>query len=87
MQLLREEMRRTLRFLQWRSEWWRARETSWEGLHPETAEGLRAYALRQAHLHDAIARKFKDYWDREGVELAKEAAEEDMIELGDSILA
>lgn len=83
--LLREEMRRVLRFLQWRSEWWRLRVTAWEGLDPLVAEGLRAYGFRQAALHDQIAAVFQGHWSTEGVKIAREAAEHD-LDLGDSFI-
>ncbi|KAJ7027962.1 hypothetical protein C8F04DRAFT_1212258 [Mycena alexandri] len=62
-ELLREEMKRVLRFLRWRSVWWEARRGSREQVSRELASGLDAYAARQAAVHRDIARKFKTAWD------------------------
>ena len=56
-------MRRVLRFLEWRTEWWLSRQTDWEDLHPFIADGLRAYALRQAALYRMLGESFKAKWD------------------------
>ncbi|KAJ7065916.1 hypothetical protein B0H15DRAFT_926024 [Mycena belliarum] len=62
--LLREEMKRVLRFLQWRSLWWETkRGARCGGMRAELQMGLDAYAARQAALHREIARKFKTAWD------------------------
>ncbi|KAJ7169372.1 hypothetical protein C8R43DRAFT_821317, partial [Mycena crocata] len=61
--MLREEMRRVLRYLGWQSGWWRERE-AWrtEDVSPELAAGLRAYALKQAAWHDRLGVHFHDKW-------------------------
>ncbi|KAJ7179732.1 hypothetical protein C8R46DRAFT_1160195 [Mycena filopes] len=61
--ILREEMRRVLRYLEWQSAWWEAKTTSREeqvctGLHG----GLAAYAARQAAFHRRLAAFFKTQW-------------------------
>lgn len=61
--LLREEMRRVLRFLEWRVTWWETREVRWEGISKEVGDGQVAYAARQAALHREIALSFKTKWD------------------------
>ncbi|KAJ7043420.1 hypothetical protein C8F04DRAFT_1207359 [Mycena alexandri] len=64
-ELLREEMRRVLRFLRWRSLWWETRRgTRREQVSQELRAGLEAYAARQAAGARAIARKFKATWDK-----------------------
>ncbi|KAJ7715461.1 hypothetical protein B0H16DRAFT_1667065 [Mycena metata] len=63
-QLLREEMRRVMRFLQWQAAWWEAqRKARGTEIQPEVAAGVEAYAARQAALHRGIARRFKAGWE------------------------
>jgi hypothetical protein len=76
--LLREEMRRVLRFLEWRAEWWESRLTKWEGLDTAVVDGLSAYALRQAALHKSISTAFMGKWDTTAVKAARDAAKEDV---------
>lgn len=81
--LLREEMRRTLTFLEWHATWWEMRgslHTNWweeqdKSLTPlqndpaglrrpqrEDAEGIAAYAHKQAHVRRAIRASFNHLW-------------------------
>ncbi|KAJ7447499.1 hypothetical protein B0H11DRAFT_2162118 [Mycena galericulata] len=76
--LLEEEMRRTLQFLRWRAAWWRERAglrppapTDEEGLDPLTAyapthpaygEGNVAYARRQSARLVKLANRFETEW-------------------------
>jgi len=74
--LLLEEMRRTLQFLEWQTNFWVERASALEGvveestvnlvgsrtLVPERNEGLRAYALRQASIRSHLRDKFKSLW-------------------------
>lgn len=64
-QLLQEEMERVLRFFKWQESWWisknqliRSRMT----LSCMRAEGLRAYAERQAALRSALHSSFQHLW-------------------------
>ncbi|KAJ7705153.1 hypothetical protein B0H16DRAFT_1482433, partial [Mycena metata] len=77
--LLREEMKRVLRFLQWRSVWWELRRTSREQVSRELASGLEAYAVRQAALHRNIARKFKTAWETSAETAVRMAVREDTL--------
>ncbi|KAJ7856844.1 hypothetical protein B0H14DRAFT_3448242 [Mycena olivaceomarginata] len=45
--LLREEMRRVLRYLEWQAQWWRDRATRRKDWDSATAAGAEAYALKQ----------------------------------------
>ncbi|TEB10416.1 hypothetical protein FA13DRAFT_1653193 [Coprinellus micaceus] len=62
--LVKEEMRRTLRFFNWKQADWRKRWEAWGSVEisQEYAEGLRAYAERQAticrNLHDSFLKKW-----------------------------
>ncbi|KAJ7864121.1 hypothetical protein B0H14DRAFT_3862645 [Mycena olivaceomarginata] len=60
--LLEEEMRRTLQFLRWRAGWWAAK-VGQRGL-PEgpQCEGETAYALRQAKNQTQLADEFTEEW-------------------------
>ncbi|KAK0467694.1 uncharacterized protein EV420DRAFT_1616586 [Desarmillaria tabescens] len=59
--LLREEMRRTLRFLEWRGEWWMQRRDACE-LGGALREAVDAYALKQSDIQHQLAVKFRDLW-------------------------
>ena len=60
-QLLREEMRRVLSFLDWKSKWWRS-QAALRKVQPGLREGLEAYALVQANLQDLLASDFRATW-------------------------
>lgn len=60
--LLREEMRRTLSFLEWHAEWWEGRAKLHSGLPREAEEGMVAYAQKQAHIRRAIRTEFNTLW-------------------------
>ncbi|KAJ7741395.1 hypothetical protein B0H16DRAFT_1464573 [Mycena metata] len=62
--LLREEMRRVLRYLGWQANWWREHVSArTDNLSPDVAAGIRAYALQQADLHEHLAVFFKTKWN------------------------
>ena len=61
-QLLAEEMRRSVEFLNWKATWW----TSLVGKRAvgnDLDAGLQAYALRQATQFHALASKFTLLWE------------------------
>ncbi|KAF4593588.1 hypothetical protein EYR40_008375 [Pleurotus pulmonarius] len=62
--LLREEMRRVRITLQVRAEWWRSQGAPWEGLDSDTAEGVQAYAFRQAKVNDTLLEQFTELWQQ-----------------------
>ncbi|KAJ7813185.1 hypothetical protein B0H13DRAFT_2469210, partial [Mycena leptocephala] len=58
--LLREEMKRVMRFLRWKAIWWETQRSVRGTEIPQALQaGLDAYAARQAALHHGIARRFK----------------------------
>jgi hypothetical protein len=57
--ILEEEMRRTLRYLEWQAAWWEERQAGRLRASPQVQDGVRAYALRQAALHRHLAAHFK----------------------------
>jgi len=60
--LLREEMRRVLAFLEWKSSWWLGRENSRVDVSSDLAEGLKAYAQTQGDLQRALKKHFCAIW-------------------------
>ena len=61
--LLKEEMRRVRKTLEKRVAWWREREEPWEGLDRAEAEGVCAYARRQAGVEQSLYERFTRLWD------------------------
>lgn len=60
--LLREEMRRVLKYLEWKAEWWDGKaDARSDGGHALT-EGIKAYAVKQATLQQTLAASFKHLW-------------------------
>ncbi|KAK6980521.1 CxC2 domain-containing protein [Favolaschia claudopus] len=80
--LLREEMRRVLRYLAWQAAWWREREIWREDVTVEVAAGLRAYARKQAEWSERLADFFRTKWDMPAVKVAQDLlAEEGLHQL------
>jgi hypothetical protein len=73
--LLREEMRRVMRYLAWQSEWWRQRLEPRVDLDREISAGIQAYALKQADWHTRLAGFFRGKWDTSVVTSAREAGD------------
>ncbi|KAJ7719391.1 hypothetical protein B0H16DRAFT_1739421 [Mycena metata] len=87
-QLLREEMRRVMRFLQWKAAWWESRRYSRGREIPQAlVAGLAAYAARQAALHRGIARRFRAGWDTSRSAVVRMVAMEDARLLAEDSLA
>ncbi|KAJ7717168.1 hypothetical protein DFH07DRAFT_973682 [Mycena maculata] len=61
--LLQEEMRRTLRYLEWQAGWWEEHMDTKLDSTPEVRAGARAYALKQAWMHRRLAAHFKSKWE------------------------
>jgi hypothetical protein len=79
--LLREEMKRVMRYLRWRAAWWERRRHARGAEIPEALRaGLDAYAARQAALHRGIARRFKAEWDTSRAGVVRAAAAEDFAQ-------
>ncbi|KAJ7035417.1 hypothetical protein C8F04DRAFT_955058, partial [Mycena alexandri] len=62
--ILREEMRRVLRYLEWQYAWWLARVSVREGEHAELRAGLAAYARRQADMYKGLEQHFREAWSQ-----------------------
>ena len=61
-----EEMRRTLEFFKWKSQWWLAlqdsRASSPEPPDPQVVHGLRAYAHRQSSIYSSLVTTYINHW-------------------------
>lgn len=62
--LLKEEMRRVRKMLEWRAMWWEQHREGWEGQDEAIREGVRAYASRQAEIQCGLHTRFTRLWDR-----------------------
>lgn len=60
--LLIEEMRRILAFLEWKASWWRSQAHRRSDEDAPLRAGLRAYAERQATLYERIAMRHAMHW-------------------------
>ncbi|EDR07081.1 uncharacterized protein LACBIDRAFT_328410 [Laccaria bicolor S238N-H82] len=60
--LVREEMRRTLEFLNWKARWWEERGKLRTPSDKDCLEGLQAYSMEQAALHKQLHTSFKEIW-------------------------
>ncbi|KAJ7893749.1 hypothetical protein B0H13DRAFT_1625094 [Mycena leptocephala] len=78
--LLREEMRRVLRYLLWQARWWRERVALRDGLSAETAAGARAYALKQADWHQRLGEFFRQKWNVPAVTAAQHLLAEEGLD-------
>jgi len=61
-ELLFEEKRRTLKYLRWAGNWWYEKAVNMTTTDTTLAEGLRAYAGRQAALRRELAQSFEHTW-------------------------
>lgn len=60
--LLREEMRRVLSFFKWHEKWWNEQQSRRTSLQVSVAEGVSAYAHKQASYRRALYDKFNHIW-------------------------
>ena len=63
-QLTVEEMGRTLRYFEWKRDWWISlvSQCSISNCRPDIQDGLRAYARRQSNLYDELITLFVTHW-------------------------
>jgi len=61
-QLVQEEMRRIVAYLEWKADWWKAQAERRVGLRPALAEGVCAYTWRQSSLMTALAASSVRKW-------------------------
>src|SRR5277367_6836379 len=60
--LLEEEMRRSLEFTWWLSNWWLSQASRRTDIAPHVAEGLRAYAVEQSNVEQRRAIRWTTQW-------------------------
>ncbi|KAJ7906822.1 hypothetical protein B0H13DRAFT_1880221 [Mycena leptocephala] len=62
--ILEEEMRRVVQFLDWHARWWRSLEGLHAAMQPEAAlhEGHAAYAEKQAGYMEGLSTRFQEMW-------------------------
>ena len=60
--LVREEMRRTLEFFNWKARWWEERGKLRTLSDKDCLVGLQAYSMEQAALHQQLHTSFKTIW-------------------------
>jgi hypothetical protein len=70
-------MRRVLIFCEFRATWWEERVTSRKGLSPDTYEGVRAYALRQAAIQRERLSLFRRLWSTPNADINNAEADDD----------
>ncbi|KAK7022477.1 CxC2 domain-containing protein [Favolaschia claudopus] len=75
--LLREEMRRVLRYLGWQADWWRGHVDLRDDLDLQARAGLKAYALKQAAWHDRLADFFRAKWNVPANTVARQLVTDD----------
>ncbi|KAH8105040.1 hypothetical protein DFH11DRAFT_1518992 [Phellopilus nigrolimitatus] len=61
-QLVKEEMRRTLAFFDYQARWWRTESGRRQGLSPDFDSGLHAYAEKQSYIYESQAADFASLW-------------------------
>ncbi|KAJ7184784.1 hypothetical protein C8R46DRAFT_1026640 [Mycena filopes] len=83
--LLREEMRRVLRYLEWQVEWWLARVAVRPGEPIQLQAGLEAYARRQADTYRELRDFFQAEWSRSVGEVATSIVAEPLQEGADLV--
>ena len=61
-ELLVDEMRRVLTFLDWKANWWRKQQHARIQVEDDLAEGIAAYAAKQANINCSLAQSFAEKW-------------------------
>ncbi|KAJ7076953.1 hypothetical protein C8R43DRAFT_966146 [Mycena crocata] len=81
--LLREEMRRVLRYLDWQVNWWDAkRESRTDITDAAMRGGMRAYAAKQAATCRSLWGFFNSQWSGSVGEIARSVIDDDAVDLG-----
>jgi hypothetical protein len=78
--ILREEMRRVLRYLAWQAQWWGERVNMRDDVTSELAAGLRGYALKQAAWHERLAEFFRKKWNVPALAVAQHLLAEEGLD-------
>lgn len=62
-ELVYEEMRRTIEYCRWRAKWWESQSAIRKDVSPELADGLSVYALEHADLESRMERDLESRWE------------------------
>ncbi|EDR07938.1 uncharacterized protein LACBIDRAFT_327111 [Laccaria bicolor S238N-H82] len=62
--LLKEEMQRVRKTLEWKASWWDERRNGWPGLDDPMSEGVHAYVSRQVSIQWALHECFTRLWEK-----------------------
>lgn len=62
-ELVQEEMRRILAYLDWQAGWWAEQESRIIDIEPEQRDGLKAYTQRQAALRCMLHTRCCELWE------------------------
>jgi hypothetical protein len=81
--LIREEMRRTLEFLNWKAQWWEERGKLRTPLDKGSLEGLQAYSMEQAALQRQLHEGFKSIWKQPLQDVEEEEEEKKRGDAGE----
>ncbi|KAH9476140.1 hypothetical protein JR316_0011711 [Psilocybe cubensis] len=79
--LLKEEMRRTLAFLKYKSDWWVEQQSALPGAPKDLVEGISAFAISQAEIQTSLANHFRKLWAAPFSENVEEDVDEDEDEV------
>jgi hypothetical protein len=60
--LLTEEMRRVLRYFEWKASWWRTQQDRRSQASVDVRDGVAAYAQKQTTVVNKLARSFASKW-------------------------
>ncbi|KAL0568243.1 hypothetical protein V5O48_013754 [Marasmius crinis-equi] len=74
-ELVKEEMHRTLEFLAYRARWWRGRMGK-RAVSADMQEGFTAYALKQEAIQQRLSNSFKSQWTKPLGEIEKSIVDE-----------
>ncbi|KAJ7751019.1 hypothetical protein B0H14DRAFT_2541294 [Mycena olivaceomarginata] len=83
--LLREEMRRVLRYLEWQAQWWRDQATRRKDWDSATAAGAEAYALKQGTWSEHLGGFLRCQWDLDASTSVREMLAFDAISALDDV--
>ncbi|KAF7335584.1 CxC2 domain-containing protein [Mycena venus] len=84
--LLREEMRRVLRYLEWQARWWRDQASRRSDLDAVAAAGAKAYALKQATWSERLHGFLRAQWDSNAATSVQEIiAIDDLVHLENAV--
>lgn len=61
--LLKEEMSRVLKYLEWKGDWWMSRSQARPDESPELREGISVFAIKSSKIQLELRESFRKLWD------------------------